>query len=139
MSATLPVYCPVCDYDLEKSLAHTCPGCGAEFHMSELRSAQRDARRFLRVLTWWSCSLAALFFAVVAARLIVEASGGTRTSLAGLYLFSAAVFLLGVPASGFLAGGMPGAGAGPGLRLQCRLWIGVSILLPLLGLLTVLW
>ena len=139
MTGTMPVYCPRCDTDLERSLGSACPGCGAEFQMGELRATQLDARRYLRVVTLWSCGLAALFFIVVAARLIVEFSGGARASLLGFYLFAAVVFLLGVLASGFLAGGMPGPAAGPGLRLQCRLWIGVSVLLPVLGLLTVLW
>lgn len=139
MAGTMPVYCPRCDYDLEKALAPQCPGCGAEFQMGELRNVQLDARRFIRVLTIWSCALAALFFLVVAARLVSEAAGGTRRSLAGFYLFAAGTFVLSTLLSAFLAGGMPGLSAGPGLRLQCRLWVGVSILLPVLGLLTTLW
>ena len=139
MAGTMPVYCPRCDYDLEKALSPQCPGCGAEFHMSELRGVQLDARRFIRALTIWSCAWAALFFLLVATRLVVETTGGTRLSMAGFHLFAATTFLLGVLLSAFLAGGMPGPSAGPGLRLQCRLWIGVSILLPLLGLLTAMW
>jgi len=137
MSSKEGVVCPDCRASLERPGTVRCPSCDREVDVPRLRFIQDDSRVYLKYVTIWATVLAALFFATVGSRLLLVLTHRPKSDLVGTYMTLFFLFAIGLFVSAALGGGMPSPEAGRSLRMQSKLWVGVSLLLPILGLMSI--